>query len=230
MARQPRELTSRSVLKLPDHEAFKLLERYNIPCPPYGLAKTPEEAAELAETIGYPVVMKIVSPDVSHKTDVGGVVIGVKSREEAVESFKQILKNVKTRLPNARVEGILVQKMVPRGVEVIIGGIRDSVFGVVVMFGLGGVLTEVLRDVTFRIWPFTLSDARDMISEIRGVELLKGYRGLPPASIDSIAEVIFKLGKLLEDNPMIETADLNPVIAYPDKCLVVDVRFILKQV
>lgn len=215
--------------KLLEHEAFQLLSKYSIPHPPYGLARSPVEAVEVAESIGYPVVMKIVSPDVSHKTDVGGVVLGVSSREDVVKTFELIVRNVKSRSPGASIEGVLVQKMVSRGVEVIIGGVRDPVFGVVVMFGLGGVFTEVLKDVTFRVWPFTVNDAVEMISEIRGVELLKGYRGFPPASIESIADIIVKLGRLLEENPEIESADLNPVVVYPDSALVVDARFILKK-
>ncbi|MEM1695402.1 MAG: acetate--CoA ligase family protein [Desulfurococcaceae archaeon] len=219
----------RSILKLLEHEAFQLLEKYGIPHPPYGLAKTPEEAVELAEAIGYPVVMKIVSPDISHKTDIGGVILGIKNREEVMNSYRKIITNVKTIYPAARIAGVLVQKMVPKGVEVIVGGTRDNVFGIVIMFGLGGVLTEVFRDVTFRVWPFTREEAMDMITEIKGVELLKGHRGLPPANINSIAEIMIKLGKLMEENPDIESADLNPVVAYPDKSLVVDARFILKQ-
>ncbi|MEM4827731.1 MAG: acetate--CoA ligase family protein, partial [Desulfurococcaceae archaeon] len=172
---------------------------------------------------------KIVSPDISHKTDIGGVILGIKNREEVMDSYRKIITNVKTMYPDARIAGVLVQKMVPKGVEVIVGGARDNVFGIVIMFGLGGVLTEVLRDVTFRVWPFTQEEAMDMIKEIKGVELLRGYRGLPPANINSVAEIVIKLGKLMEENPAIESADLNPVVAYPDKSLVVDARFILKQ-
>ncbi|MEM0470494.1 MAG: acetate--CoA ligase family protein [Desulfurococcaceae archaeon] len=213
--------------KLLEHEAFRLLEEYGIPYPPYGLAKTPEEAAELASKIGFPVVLKVVSPDISHKTDVGGVILGVSSVEEVVEGFEKIMKNVKSRVQDARVNGILVQKMVPRGVEVIVGGLRDYTFGVAVMFGLGGVFTEVFKDVTFRIWPFTLEEALEMVNEIRSATILKGFRDTPPVDVYSVADILVKLGKLLNEHSEIESADLNPVVVYPDRALVVDARFIV---
>lgn len=216
--------------KLLEHEAFELLSRYDIPFPPYGLARTPIEARELSARIGFPVVLKVVSLDISHKTDVGGVVLGVNSPEEAVNAFQEINENIRKKAPGASVEGILVQKMVPKGLEVIIGGLRDPMFDVVVMFGLGGVFTEVLKDVTFRVWPFTRYDAMEMLNELRGSVLLKGFRGMPAVDEDSLADVIVKFGRLLEDHPEIESADLNPVIAYPNGSLVVDARFILKQV
>lgn len=215
--------------KLLEHEVFYLLARYDIPYPPFGVAKTPDEAGEIATKIGCPVVLKVISPDISHKTDVGGVILGVRSPEEAIRVFQEIVENVRKRAPGARIEGILVQKMVPPGVEVIVGGLSDPTFGVTIMFGLGGIFTEVFKDVTFRVWPFTIVDALEMIDEIRGSELLKGYRGLPPVNTRSIADIILKLGRLLEENPEIESADLNPVFAYSDHALVVDARFILKQ-
>lgn len=216
-------------LKLLEHEAFQLLEEYKIPYPPYGLAKTPNEAGKIASKIGFPVVLKVVSPDISHKTDVGGVILGVGNVEEAVKAFEEITKNVKLRIPSARIEGVLVQKMVPRGVEVIIGGLRDSTFGVTLMFGLGGVFTEVFRDVTFRVWPFTLEEALEMVTEIKSAVILKGFRDTPPVDVYSVADIIVKLGKLLEEHPEIESADLNPVVAYSNKALVVDARFILSE-
>lgn len=215
-------------LKLLDHEAFELLRKYEIPHPPYGLATNTQEAVKIAELIGYPVAMKVVSPNISHKTDVGGVVLGVSSAEGVAKAFEQIVRNVKFKVPDAEIVGVLVQRMVPRGVEVIIGAVRDPVFGLVIMFGLGGVFTEVLRDVTFRVWPFTRSDALDMIDEIKSSDLLKGFRGLPAVNTESIVDIILKFGRLLEENPAIESADLNPVVAYSDKSLVVDARFILK--
>lgn len=222
-------LISSGGFKLLEHEAFELLRKYAIPYPPYGIAKHPSEAVKIAESIGYPVAMKIVSPDISHKTDVGGVVLGISTPDDVARAFEQIIKNVKFKVPEANIVGVLVQKMVPRGVEVIIGGIRDPVFGVVVMFGLGGIFTEVLKDVTFRIWPFSHVEALNMIEEIKSSILLKGFRGMPPVNTNSIADIVVKLGKLLEENPAIESADLNPVVAYPDGSLVVDARFILKE-
>jgi len=215
--------------KLLEHEAFQLLEEYGIPYPPYGLARTPDDVKEIVPKIGFPVVLKIVSPDISHKTDVGGVILGVNSVEEAVKGFEEILNNVRTRAPYAHVEGVLVQKMVPRGLEVIIGGLRDGVFGTVLMFGLGGVFTEVLRDVTFRVWPITINEALEMLNDIKGSAILRGYRSVPPADLNSLADIIVKLGKLLDEHPEIESVDFNPVVAYPDQAVVVDARFILSQ-
>lgn len=215
--------------KLLEHEAFTLLSRYNIPHPPYGLAKSREEALEIASGIGLPVALKIVSPDISHKTDVGGVILGVSSLREVAESYDKIIQNVKAKAPGARIEGILVQKMVENGVEVIIGGVRDPVFSTLIMFGLGGVFTEVLRDVTFRVWPITREEAYGMIHEVRSRSILEGYRGASAVDLDSIVDIILKLGKLLEENPWIESADLNPVKAYPNGSIVVDARFIIGE-
>ena len=214
--------------KLLEQEAFQLLEEYNIPYPPYGVAESPEETGKIAEKIGFPVVLKIISPDISHKTDVGGVVVGVETPEKAIEKSYLILENVKRNAPSARIRGILVQKMVPSGLEVIIGGIVDQAFGITLMLGLGGIFTEILRDVSFRIWPITLEEALEMINELKGSLLFKGYRGRPPINTYNIAEVILKLGKLMEEHPEIESVDFNPVVAYPDTVLVVDARFILK--
>ncbi len=213
--------------KLLEHEAFEVIRAYGIPAPETGLAKTPEEAAELADKIGYPVVLKIVSPDISHKSDVGGVILNVNSKEEAVEAFKKIQENVKAKAPGARIVGILVQKMAPKGLEVIIGGLRDNIFGPVVMFGIGGIFVEVLRDVSFRIAPLSEEDALEMMKEIKASKILEGYRGQPPVDKKSLAKIILGVAKLLEENPEIESIDLNPVMAYPDKAIVVDARVIL---
>ncbi|MCD6195330.1 MAG: acetate--CoA ligase family protein [Staphylothermus sp.] len=214
--------------KLLEHEAFEVIRAYGIPAPETGLAKTPEEAAELADKIGYPVVLKIVSPDISHKSDVGGVILNVNSKEEAVEAFNKIQENVKTKAPGARIVGILVQKMAPKGLEVIIGGLRDNIFGPVVMFGIGGIFVEVLRDVSFRIAPLSEEDAIEMMKEIKASKLLEGYRGQPPVDKKSLAKIILGVARLLEANPEIESIDLNPVMAYPDKAIVVDARVILR--
>lgn len=214
--------------KLLEHEAFEVIRAYGIPAPETGLAKTPEEAAELADKIGYPVVLKIVSPDISHKSDVGGVILNVNSKEEAVEAFNKIQENVKTKAPGARIVGILVQKMAPKGLEVIIGGLRDNIFGPVVMFGIGGIFVEVLRDVSFRIAPLSEEDAIEMMKEIKASKLLEGYRGQPPVDKKSLAKIILGVARLLEENPEMESIDLNPVMAYPDKAIVVDARVILR--
>ncbi len=229
----PREIIEKALRegrrKLLEHEALYVVKHYGAEIAEADIAYTPEEAGEIAEKIGFPVVLKIVSPDISHKSDVGGVIVGVKTKEEAVEAAKKILGNVSKRAPNARITGILVQKMAPKGLEVIIGGLRDNIFGPVVMFGLGGIFVEVLRDVSFRVAPITLNDALEMMNEIKSAKLLEGYRGQPPVDKEALAKTIIAVAKLLEENPEIDSIDLNPVIAYPDKALVVDARIILRQ-
>ncbi|MEM1639231.1 MAG: acetate--CoA ligase family protein [Desulfurococcaceae archaeon] len=215
--------------KLLEHEAFEIAKYYGIPTPNAVLVKTPEEAYDLADKIGYPLVLKIVSPDITHKSDVGGVKLGLKNKEEVSEAVKEMLKTVQSRAPNARIAGIVMYKMAPPGLEVIVGGVRDDVFGAVVMFGLGGIFVEVLRDVSFRISPVSLDDALEMINEIKSATILNGFRGQPPADKHAIADIIVKTSKLLMENQEIESIDLNPVIAYSQGALAVDVRIVLKR-
>ena len=214
--------------KLLEHEAYTVVKYYGIPVPEVGLAKTPEEAGEIAEKIGYPIVLKIVSPDITHKSDVGGVIVGLKNKEEVIEGAKKILSNVSQKAPNARITGVLVQKMVPYGLEVIVGGLRDNIFGAVVMFGLGGIFVEVLRDVSFRIAPITMDEAMEMIREIRSYKLLEGYRGQPPVNKEALAKIIVGVANLLLENPEVESIDLNPIMAFPDTAIVADARIIVK--
>jgi len=215
--------------KLPDKLAFQLLEEYSIPLAPYGFAEDPEEAVRVARRIGYPVVLKISSPDISHKTDVGGVVLDLKSDEEVYRAAVEMLNTIRARVPSARIEGFLVQKMMPRGVEVIIGAKTDIVFGGVVLFGMGGLFTELYRDVTMRIAPVSFEEALVMIEEIKASPILRGYRNQPPVNMKSLAEVIVKASRIIAENPWIETMDLNPTIAYPDRAVVVDARIIARR-
>ncbi len=230
---EPREIILNALKeerrKLLEHEALEIIKAYGAPIADAGLAKTPEEAGELAEKMGFPVVLKIVSPDISHKSDVGGVIVGVNSKEEAIEAAKKIIENVSKNVPNARITGILVQKMAKKGLEIIVGGLRDNIFGPVVMFGLGGIFVEVLKDVSFRVAPISYEDAYEMMKEIKSAKLLEGYRGQPPVDRKAIADIIIAVAKLLEENPEVDSVDLNPVIAYPDGAVVVDARVILKQ-
>ncbi len=230
---EPREIILNALKegrkKLLEHEALEVIKAYGAPIAEAALAKTPEEAGEIAEKIGFPVVLKIVSPDISHKSDVGGVIVGVDSKEKAVEAAKKIIENVSKNVPNARISGILVQKMAKKGLEVIVGGLRDNIFGPVVMFGLGGIFVEVLKDVSFRVAPITYEDAYEMMKEIKSAKLLEGYRGQPPVDKKALADIIIAVAKLLENNPEVDSVDLNPVIAYPDGAVVVDARVILKQ-
>ncbi|ADV64451.1 acetate--CoA ligase family protein [Desulfurococcus mucosus] len=215
--------------KLLEHEAFQLIKHYGIPSPEVVVVKSPEEAVALADKVGYPIALKIVSPDISHKSDVGGVKLGLRSREEVGKAVKEMLETVPRRAPSARIVGVLMYNMAPQGLEVIIGGVRDSVFGPVVMFGLGGIFVEVLKDVSFRVSPVSKEDALTMLKEIKSASILEGYRGQPPVDKDAIAEMIVKTARLMEDNPEIESIDLNPVMAYSKGAIAVDARIILKH-
>ncbi|MEM2007168.1 MAG: acetate--CoA ligase family protein [Sulfolobales archaeon] len=216
-------------LKLLEHESLKLCEIYGLPVARYGLATSEEEAVALASDIGFPVVLKVVSPDISHKSDVGGVILGVKNLEEVRKAYSTIMSNVSTRSPGSRVNGVLVQSMAQQDLEVIVGGIRDKVFGPVVMFGLGGVFVEVLKDVSFRVAPLTEADVDDMIREIKGYKVLEGFRGSPPRDIESLKKIIMGLATMISELSEIEAVDLNPVILYPRGrgALIVDARIIL---
>ncbi len=217
--------------KLLEHEAYDLVKIYGIPTPRYGLAVNVDEAVELAEKIGYPIVLKIVSPDVIHKSDVGGVILNLNSSKEVRESFNKILSNVRKALPKARVVGVLVQEMVPQDLEVIVGATRDPIFGPVVMFGLGGIFVEVLKDVSFRVVPLTERDAEEMLKEIKGRQLLEGYRHLKPRDKKALVNIILGVAKLMEENEEVTELDLNPIMVFPKGmgAKVVDVRVIIKK-
>lgn len=229
----PREIIASALkegrIKLLEHEAFQLVKHYGIPSPEVVVVKSPEEARELADRVGYPVALKIVSPDITHKSDVGGVKLGLKNAEETARAVDEMLKTVKSRAPNARIVGVLMYNMAPQGLEVIVGGVRDGIFGPVIMFGLGGIFVEVLKDVSFRITPITLNDALDMLSEVKSAKILEGYRGQPAIDKKAIADIIVKTARLMEENPEIESIDLNPVMAYSKGAIAVDARVILSN-
>ena len=209
-------------------EAKTICTEYGIPVTKFLVAKNAEEAVKFAEKIGYPVVMKIVSPDVIHKFDVGGVVINLKTAKEVESAFKKILENVKKHNPNAKIIGITVQEMAPASTEVIVGAIKDPQFGQTLMFGLGGIFVEILKDVTFRIAPITEQEAKEMITEVKAYPLLQGYRGQPPADVDAIVKILLATSKLIMDHPQIKELDLNPVIVYEKGAKTVDARIILE--
>jgi acyl-CoA synthetase (NDP forming) len=209
-------------------EAKTICMEYGIPVTTFRVAKTADEAVKLAEEIGYPTVLKIVSPDVIHKFDVGGVVLSLKSPEDIRNAYKKILENVKKHKPEAKVKGILVQEMAPSSTEVIVGSTKDPQFGPALMFGLGGIFVEVLKDVTFRIAPITERDAREMITEVKAYPILKGYRNQPPADIDAIVKILLKTSKLVMDHQEIKELDLNPIMVYEKGAKTVDARIILE--
>ena len=208
-------------------EAQALCEAYGIATPPEGAADSATATADVADRIGYPVVVKVVSPDILHKTDAGGVVANVSDRACAARAFDDIMAAAKGRHPDARVDGVLVQKQLAAAQEVIVGAVTDPTFGKLVAFGLGGVLVEVLRDVTFRLAPTTREHAAAMLEEIAGAAILDGVRGQPGVDKDALVDLICKVGQLVDDHPAIAELDLNPVFATASGATAVDVRVLL---
>lgn len=214
--------------RLTEIESKELIGGAGIPVVEAKLARTKAEAVSLSKKIGFPVVLKIVSPDVMHKSDSGGVKLGLDNTAQVGKAYDEIISAIKKHQPKAKVEGISVQKMAYPGIEVIIGMTKDAQFGPVLMFGLGGILVEVLKDVSFRIVPLNKRDAREMIKEIKGYPLLEGYRGQEPADIPFLEAMILKVSDFIDKNPEIKELDLNPVFAYKKGAVAVDARVILE--
>jgi len=213
---------------LTEVESKELLKKAGIPVVEAKLSRSKKEAISISKEMGFPVVLKISSPDVIHKSDSGGVKLGLANSTQVSKAYNEIISSVKQAYPEAQIEGVSVQPMAPPGVEVIVGMSKDPQFGPVLMFGLGGILVEVLKDVSFRIVPVTARDAREMIREIKGYPILEGYRGQKPASIPTLEKLIVKVSQFIEKNPHIKELDLNPIFAYPDKAVAVDARIILE--
>jgi acetyl coenzyme A synthetase (ADP forming)-like protein len=199
---------------LPEVDALAVLNAYGFPTLSHGLAQTQDEAVELLKKIGAPVVLKIVSPDVVHKIDVGGVLLNISTPEEARVGFEKITNGVKQKLPDARLLGVEVVQQASKGTEVILGISKDPTFGHIIMFGLGGTYVEVLKDVSFRLVPIRELGARKMITSIRAAKVFDGFRGEPPADTDSIAECLERLSQLVSDFPEIAELDINPLIVH----------------
>lgn len=215
----------RTALTAPEGKV--ITDAYGIPTPAEGLAESVDEAVSLADRIGFPVAMKIVSPDILHKTDAGGVLIGLRSGAEVRGAFTAIVANARAYDAEARVLGVQVQQMVPAGTEVLIGTVTDPTFGKVVAFGLGGVLVEVLKDVTFRLAPASKDDALSMLDGIRAAEVLRGVRGGAAVDREALADLVVKVSQLAADFPEIAEVDLNPVFASADGVMAADVRILL---
>jgi len=213
---------------LTEFESKKILKQIGIPVVETKLAKTQKEAVSFSQKIGFPVALKIISPDVIHKTDSGGVKLGLKNVSEVREAYHEILEAVRKQYPDAIIHGVSVQKMVRPGTEVIVGTSKDPQFGPVIMFGLGGIFVEVLKDVAFRVIPIDRRDAQEMVKEIKGYPLLQGYRGKEPANITVLVEMILKISNLIHKNPQIKELELNPIFAYKDSAVAVDARIILE--
>jgi len=215
-----------------DSEAWEILKAYGLSIPKSVLAKTPQEAIEIAAEIGYPVVLKIASPDILHKTDVGGVKVGLETPDQLLDAFDLMIYRTERFLPEAQIWGCQVQEMAPPGgLEVLIGMNRDPQFGPLVTFGLGGIYVEALKDVTFRVAPFTRLEAEAMLDEIRSKALLEGVRGKPPVDKEAIVDTLLRMGQLVQEFPEIAEFDINPLIVYPrdQGAIAIDMRLVLSS-
>jgi len=215
--------------RLGEAESLALLKAYGIPTAMASQARTAEDAVALAGAVGGAVAMKIVSPEIVHKTDVGGVRVGVEGPAAVRAAFEEIVASAKRAVPGATIHGVLVQEMVRGGRETIAGVTRDPSFGPLVMFGLGGIFVEVLRDVVFRVAPITRRDAADMIAGLRGARLLEALRGSPAADRRAIEDVLLRLSRLAGDFPEIMELDVNPLLAFPERAVAVDARVMLRS-
>lgn len=214
---------------LTEIEAKQLLKSAGISVVDTRLAISKEQAVAIAKELGLPVVLKIASADVVHKSDAGGVKLGLKTAAQVGKAYDDIMKSIKAAFPNAKIEGVSVQTMARPGVEVIIGMSKDAQFGPVLMFGLGGVLVEILKDVAFRIVPLVKRDAKEMIREIKGFPLLQGYRGSEPVDVENLENMVLKVSEFVDKTPAIKEIDLNPIFAYKDGAIAVDARVILEN-
>jgi acyl-CoA synthetase (NDP forming) len=210
-------------------EAKDLLREAGVPVTMTTLATSPDEAVKQADAAGYPVVLKVVSPDISHKSDAGGVKLNLKSADDVRAAYSAIIESCTKHVPGARITGIAVQYMAPQGTEVIVGMTTDPQFGPVMMFGLGGIMVEVLKDVSFRLVPLEEKDATQMLSEIKGKAVLDGVRGQPPADTAALKQAILKVSDFVQAHPEVRELDLNPMFAYPDGAIAVDARIVISE-
>lgn len=222
-------LMQKDIFQVVEDDALQILSLYGFRFPERALARTSKEAALIASKIGFPVVMKISSPDILHKTDVGGVKLGVNSKKDAEDAFIEITSNAKRLMPDAFINGVMVYEMVKSGKEVILGVTFDRTFGHMIMFGLGGIYVEVLKDVSFRIVPVSRREASAMISEIKTNALLKGARGERPADTGSIIEAILRLSSFIMDFPMVRELDINPLVVMEKGAIALDARIIFER-
>jgi acetate---CoA ligase (ADP-forming) subunit beta len=213
---------------LTEIESKELLKSAGVRVVDTRLATSKEKSISMAGQIGFPVALKVVSPEITHKTDAGGVKLNLQTADQVGKAYDDIVTSAKKYIPSAVILGVSVQKMSPPGIEVIMGMSRDPQFGPVLMFGLGGILVEILKDVSFRIVPLTKQDAREMVREIKGYPLLTGYRGQAAVNTANLEEMLLKLSAFMENAPDIQELDLNPVFAYANDVIAVDARVILK--
>jgi len=205
-------------------EAKRICNEYDIRTPASRLVSSSRDAVKAAKALGFPVVLKIVSPDITHKTEAKCVILDLRNGTEVKRSFSKIIDNARHHAANATVHGVLVEKMLPPGTEVIVGSLEEPGLGKTLMFGLGGVFVEVFEDVSFRLAPLREHDARSMIREIKGYEILKGFRERGPADEESLIRIIMSVSKLAMDHPEISEMDLNPTVVYQKGAIVADAR------
>jgi acyl-CoA synthetase (NDP forming) len=214
---------------LTEVESKQLLHDAGINVTQSRLARTADEAVAIAEELGFPIVLKVVSGDIAHKSDVGGVELGLGDASAVRAAYDRMMANVKQAAPNASVDGVSVQQQAKQGTEVIIGTTTDPQFGPVMMFGLGGIMVEVLKDVAFRIVPLEPRDAKQIVREIKGYPVLEGVRGQAGADVDALERMILQVSEFAASHPEVAELDLNPVFAYPDGAIAVDARVVLAQ-
>src|SRR5574341_1278448 len=192
-----------------------ILQKYKIYVPKYSLATSFQQAVKDAKRLGFPLVMKVVSPQILHKTDVGGVKVGINNVDDVKKTFNDMYGRL-AKKKGVQLKGILLEKMVPKGIELIVGLQNDPQFGPVIMVGIGGVLTEIFRDVAFRMLPITIDDAKSMLDELKGSKMLKGFRGSAPIDINMLSKALVQIGKLGVDNAShFDSIDFNPIVVYP---------------
>lgn len=214
-------------LLLSEVESKNLLVAEGISVTDAQLARDATEAVSFAESLGYPVVMKIISPDIAHKSDVGGVVVGLTDSDEVKSGYDEMMRKISSVAATAKIEGVSIQSMAKPGIEVIVGATTDPQFGPVMMFGLGGVFVEVLKDVSFRVVPLEPRDAKQMVREIDALPILEGVRGQEGADLQALESLLLSVSELIERRPEIAELDLNPVFAYSDGAIAVDARIVL---
>ncbi|MDD5616260.1 MAG: acetate--CoA ligase family protein [Candidatus Methanoperedens sp.] len=212
---------------LTEHEAKKVLSKYGIQVTQGSIAKSADEAFRIASGIGFPVAMKISSPDISHKSDVGGVVLDIK-KEDVKAAYSDMISRISKAVPGANIEGVLVQQMAPPGHEVIVGLKKDAQFGHALMFGLGGIFVEIYKDVSFRVTPIDKKEALEMISEIKGSPILKGIRGRKPVDVDAVADVLVSVSEMAQKENIVEL-DINPLIVGENGAVAVDARAMVEK-
>jgi acyl-CoA synthetase (NDP forming) len=213
---------------LTEIESKELLSKAGIPVVEAKLASSMKAAVDLSCAAGFPVVMKIASPDIVHKSDAGGVKLGLENKTQVERAYREMMASVRLKMPAARIDGVSIQKMAKPGIDLIIGTSQDPQFGPVLMFGLGGILVEIIKDVSFRLIPLARRDAAQMVREIKGFPLLQGYRGQAPLDLDQLEKLILSVSDLVAGKPQIKELDLNPVFGYADGLVAVDARIVME--